>query len=235
MQARIVFVEDDPVIRENYAEVLADEGFMVETFADRGPALARIEEFLPDLVLLDISLGHERDAGFQLCQAVRKISETVPIVFLTSHEKDIDKISGMRLGADDYLLKDISLDYLVVRIDALLKRFRAVKATAHADDIHHVRRGDLLMNTQTTQVRWRHCLVELSLTQFKILLELVLRPGLVKTPSMLMTAANIVVEANTISAHIKGIRKQFRLVDAEFNNLKTEYGRGYRWLEPHET
>ena len=235
MQSRILFVEDDPVIRENYADALEEEGFVVESFSNRLSALRRLQEQLPDLVLLDISLGRERDAGFQLCQDVRKLSETVPIVFLTSHEKDIDKISGMRLGADDYLLKDISLDYLVVRIDALLKRFHAVRSTNNEHyDINHIRRGDLLINTETTQVRWKQNLVDLSLTQFTILLELILRPGQVKSASKLMTAANIVVEANTISAHIKAIRKQFRAVESDFDCLRTEYGHGYRWVEPDE-
>lgn len=233
MQSRILFVEDDPVIRENYSDALEEEGFLVESFSDRLSALKRLKEQLPDLVLLDISLGRERDAGFQLCQDVRKLSESVPVVFLTSHEKDIDKISGMRLGADDYLLKDISLDYLVVRIDALLKRFHAVRTviTEAEDDLNHLRRGDLLINTDSAQIWWKNEAVQLSLTQFNILLELILRPGQVKSASKLMSAANIVVEANTISAHIKAIRKQFKSTDDKFDCLRTEYGHGYRWIE----
>ncbi len=232
MSPRILFVEDDPVIRENYADALEEEGFVVEAYADRPSALLRIKEQLPDLALLDISLGRERDAGFQLCQDIRKLSETIPVVFLTSHERDIDKISGMRLGADDYLLKDISLDYLVVRIDAMLKRIEAVSSVKEGgEDINIMRRGDLVVDTEGAQVWWRENVIDLSLTQFNILLELVLRPGQVKSASKLMSAANIVVEANTISAHIKAIRKQFKNIDTSFECLRTEYGHGYRWVD----
>lgn len=232
MTAQIVFVEDDPVIRENYADVLIEEGFRVDAFADRASALRSLQNHIPDLILLDISLGSERDGGFQLCQDIRKLNETVPIVFLTSHSRDIDKISGMRLGADDYLLKDISLDYLVVRIEALLKRFSIVRSQNDApQDLNLVKRGELIIDTEASRVRWKGQVINLSLTQYDILLELALKPGQVKSPSKLMTAANIVVEVNTISAHIKAIRKEFKLVDPGFDCLKTEYGHGYRWVD----
>jgi len=230
MPARIMFVEDDLVLRGNYADALKSEGFIVETFADRNSALERLQEQQPDLALLDISLGSDREGGFQLCQDIRRINEKIPIVFLTSHEKDADKISGMRMGADDYLVKDISLDYLVVRISALLKRLEVV-GNKEEDDRDVMRRGDLVIDTEGAQVWWKDEIIELSLTQFNILVELVLKPGQVKSASKLMTAANIVVETNTISAHIKSIRKQFKVIDPGFECLRTEYGHGYRWVD----
>lgn len=232
MAARIMFVEDDPVIRENYADALKGEGFIVETFVDRESATTRIKQQLPDLALLDISLGADREGGFRLCQEIRKLSETTPIVFLTSHEKDIDKISGMRLGADDYLVKNISLDFLVVKIDSLLKRLEAVGSKTVEEEKEVLRRGDLVADLDSAQVWWKDELIELSLTQFNILAELIVKPGQVKSASKLMSAANIVVETNTISAHIKSIRKQFKVIDPDFDCLRTEYGHGYRWVDP---
>lgn len=230
MPARIMFVEDDPVLRENYADALKNEGFIVETFFDRASASARLNEQLPDLALLDIALGSDREGGFELCQDIRRISDKTPIVFLTSHEKDADKISGMRLGADDYLVKDISLDYLVVRISSLLKRLEIVGSKVE-EEREVMRRGDLVVDVEGAQLWWKDELIELSLTQFNILVELVVKPGQVKSASKLMTAANIVVETNTISAHIKSIRKQFKVIDDSFDCLRTEYGHGYRWVD----
>lgn len=232
MSARILFVEDDQVLRENYTEVLEEEGFTVHACEDRPTAIELFKSKRPDLVILDISLGRERDGGFQICQDIRSVNQETPIMFLTSHEKDADKISGMRMGADDYLLKDISLDYLVVRIDSMLKRFDKVKSLVSGDqELDLIERGDLHIDVATGRATWRGSVLELSLTQFKILLELVLKPGQVKSATKLMVAADIVVEVNTISAHVKSIRKQFKQLDEEFDCLRTEYGHGYRWLD----
>ena len=122
----IAYVEDDDLIRENYAELLGESGFEVTTYSNPKDALAAFSQKMPHLVLLDITLGRERDAGFQLCSDIRKLSSTVQIVFLTSHDGEIDKVSGLRLGADDYLTKDVSIDYIVVRLEALFRRLEAL-------------------------------------------------------------------------------------------------------------
>ena len=234
MTKSIVFVEDDSVIRENYAEVLSEEGYSVRTYGDRHSALLGLHAGLPDLVILDISLGEERDAGYELCREIRKISNQVPIIFLTSHDRDVDRISGMRLGGDDYLIKDVSLDYLVVRIESILRRFETLRSEGNksaAENTHILRRGELTIDTEKNVVTWKGQLVEMSLTQFSILQELAIRPGQTKSCSKLMSAAKIVVEPNTIAAHIKGLRKKFRMVDPDFDLLRTEYGNGYRWAD----
>jgi len=226
----IVLVEDDPVLRCNFTDLLCSEGFSVESYSDRLSAMEHFKKTLPDIVLLDISLGHETDAGFQICQDLRKQSETVPIVFLTSHVSDFDKISGMRLGADDYLTKDINMDYLIVRIKALLKRRIKLKNSSNEPDSTIIERGDLNVDLGTLKLYWKSSLVELSLTQFWMVHSMASYPGHVRTHAQLMEAASITVEHNTIAAHIKNIRYRFNDIDAEFSSISVERGVGYRWV-----
>ncbi|MCK5889542.1 MAG: response regulator [Methylococcales bacterium] len=234
MLRKIVLVEDDDVVRENYAELLTDEGFNVEAYRNRDDAMACFSQTLPDIVILDISLEEEREGGFQLCMYLRQKSPVLPILFLTSHGSEVDKISGFRLGADDYLTKDISIEYLVVRIEALLRRYETIKTSnilsvsAEASD-HHPQK--LQLDVERLLIFWHGQAIELTLTQFWIVQEL-LRDGCqVKTYQELMNAANIYVEPNTITAHIRTIRSRFKVVDEGFNCIKTERGTGYRWLD----
>jgi len=226
---RILLVEDDKLLRENFTELLRDEGFEIETASDRAEALRAFDRPLPDLVILDIELGRETEAGFLLCSELRKRSETIPILFFTNHESDFDKISGMRLGADDYLTKDISLNYLVVRIKALLRRIACI-AGKRGDSDNEIRRGDLMLNMNTLTVRWKGERLNLSLTQLWMLHALASHPGHVKSYEQLMNASKLTVEPNTIAAHIKNIRKLFQAVDPEFSAIKTERNMGYRWF-----
>ena len=119
MKRRIALVEDDLVILENYADFLSGLGFEVERYPSKVTALRGLLERPPELVLLDISLNGERDAGFVICAQIRRHTPMLPVIFLTSHDAEVDKISGLRLDADDYITKDVSLDYIGVRIEAL--------------------------------------------------------------------------------------------------------------------
>lgn len=228
LMTRILLVEDDPLLRNNFSELLRDEGFDVETCGDSAAALQAFDQPLPDLVILDITLGRETEAGFRLCSELRKRSETVPIIFFTSHTSDFDKISGMRFGVDDYLTKDTSMDYLAVRIKALLRRIETLSANKAESGIE-VSRGDLTLNMSALTARWKGTKLNLSLTQLWMLHALANHPGQVKSYEQLMSAAKITVEPNTIAAHIKNIRKLFLAIDPAFSAIKTERNLGYRW------
>ena len=234
MRKRVFFVEDDDVIRENYAELLADAGFEIEAFGDHHAALACAQESIPDLALLDISMNDERDAGFQLCADLRRLSLELPIIFLSCHDSEYDKISGIRLGADDYLTKDTSLDYLIVRMEALLRRVQILtrKDTGQEREAeNNLVRGSLSIEHGKLAVYWQGQKVDLTLTQFRITQELAAYPNQVKSCAKLMKAADIFVEPNTITAHIKTIRDRFKAIDPGFEFIKTERGCGYRWVE----
>lgn len=229
----IGYVEDNDAIRENYAECFAEAGFKVDAYSDAENSLKAFKKAMPDLLLLDIGLGHQRDAGLQLCLEIRKFNDTVPIIFLTSHDKDYEKISGLRLGADDYITKDADIDYVIVRIETLLRRIAALQ-TANpvvASDDDKDDDSELRLDQSTYQAWWKNHLLDLSLTQFWILDELRKGAGQLCSHSALMKAANIVVEPNTIVAHVKSIRSSFKKIDAEFDNIRTVRGVGYQWLD----
>ncbi len=234
MLREIVLVEDDDVIRENYTELLTDEGFKVKAYRNREEVMQSFSLGLPDIVILDIALEEEREGGFQLCMYLREKSSVLPILFLTSHGSEVDKISGFRLGADDYLTKDISIEYLIVRIEALLRRYERIQNNNLQPAAHTGNSNEsacIHIDTERLLVYWNNQAVDLTLTQYWIVQELLTKPCKVKSYQQLMKAANIYVEANTITAHIKTIRSRFKIHNPDFNCIKTERGIGYRWLE----
>ncbi len=236
MNRQVALVEDDDVIRENYAEILADEGFNVVPLRDRDEALKHFQRELPDVAILDIGLNGDRDGGFRLCADLRRLSVTMPIIFLTSRDEEIDRISGIRVGADDYITKDIGINYLMVRIDALLHRIQSLtqfkKSDSEAEDADPTLIcGSLEIDLVRLLAFWKSKPVDLSLIQLWIVKELASNVGEIKNYNKLMRAAHTCVEPNTISAHIKTIRDQFRSLEADWDCIKTERSAGYRWIE----
>src|SRR6185295_12142783 len=162
MRHRIALVEDDPAIRANYTDVLKKHGYEVTAYADRPGALAAMRSRLPDLVLLDIGLGDDVDGGFKLCQDLRALSATLPVVFLTARDSDFDTVSGLRMGADDYVTKNMSLPHLLARVSALFRRADLAQQPAPDEDL--LTRGPLQLDLQRFSVRWNGREVELTLT-----------------------------------------------------------------------
>ena len=230
MTKTIAIVEDDPDQRANYADAIIAKGYEVTEYDSRGTALAGFERQLPDLVILDIVLGNEVDAGFQLCRDLLTRAPTLPVIFLTERIDEIDKISGLRLGAWDYLPKPISLDYLAERISSLL-RIDEVRTTNQANTSDRSRQfGDLDLDQDALLVSWKGQRINLSGTEFRMLAKLVRRPGHAVSYETLMDATmQSFVTNNTINTHMRNIRKKFQKVDPQFACIKSEYGFGYRW------
>ena len=227
MGKRIAIVEDDETIRQNYRDALARAGYEVETFAARAEAHAAFKKRLPDLAILDIGLGDEIDGGFALCRDLRTLSASLPIIFLSARDSDFDVVSGLRMGADDYVTKDVSMPHLLARIAALFRRMEAMKLPARAEDV--LRRGDVELDINRLLVVWKNTDVVLTVTEFWMVHALVKFPGHVKTRDQLMREAELTVDDNTITSHMKRIRKKFIAVDAAFDAIETVYGMGYRW------
>jgi len=227
MSRRVAIVEDEPAIRDNYADVLRRQGYEVQTYENRPGALAAFQQRLPDLAILDIGLGDDIEGGFELCRELRTLSKSLPIIFLTARESDFDTVSGLRLGADDYLTKDISLTHLTARIAALFRRVEALRSPPDNEDILH--RNKLLIDMQRMHAKWDNQTLDLTLTELWIIHALAKFPGHVKDRDNLMSEANVVVDDSTITSHIKRIRKKFTQLDPKFNAIETVYGMGYRW------
>ena len=229
MKKQIAIVEDEPALRENYAAALARHGYSIKTYGNRKTAMQAFNIRLPDLAIIDISLEDEAEGGFDLCRDLRALSAELPIIFLTARDSELDAVSGLRLGADDFLTKDVSLPHLAARVAALFRRIDALRRPDNAAEI--IRRGPLSIDGEKMQTTWNGSPVTLSLTEFWIVHALARNPGHVKNRQQLMDAANVVLDDNTITSHIKRMRRKFQHVDPTFDAIQTVYGMGYRWVE----
>ena len=229
MAKTIAIVEDDPDQRSNYVDAITRKGYEVNAYSNRDDALSGFDNALPDLVILDIILGDEVDAGFELCRDLLARSPNLPVIFLTERIAEIDKISGLRLGAWDYLPKPISLDYLSEKISSLLRIHEArVQSAAGSTTAKMV--GDMSIDQEALLVSWKDQPINLSGTEFRMLAKLVRVPGHAVSYDTLMNATmQSLVTNNTINTHMRNIRKKFETIDPEFDCIKSEYGFGYRW------
>ncbi|WP_323002180.1 proteobacterial dedicated sortase system response regulator [Denitromonas sp.] len=227
MGRRIAIVEDEAAIRENYSDAFARQGYAVSAYADRPSALAAFRERLPELAIIDIGLGNEPEGGFTLCAELRALSQRLPIIFLTARDSDFDVVSGLRLGADDYLTKDISLPHLLARVAALFRRVDVLAEAKPPEE--HLARGPLQLDISRLSATWQGTPVALTLTEFWMVHTLARHPGHVKNRDQLMADAHLVVDDGTITSHIKRIRKKFTAVDPGFDQIESVYGAGYRW------
>ncbi len=227
MGRRIAIVEDDRTLRENYADVLRRHGYEVSAYPDRPSAMLAFRSRLPDLAVVDIGLGDEIDGGFALCRELRGLSATLPILFLTARDSEFDSVAGLRLGADDYLSKDISLPHLLARIAALFRRVDAGGTDASAEDV--IDRGRLRLDGKRVLATWEGRRVDLTVTEFWIVHALARHPGHVRSREQLMGEAQMVVDDATVTSHVKRIRKKFHSLDPSFDRIESVYGLGYRW------
>jgi two-component system, OmpR family, response regulator ChvI len=225
----IAIIDDEANIRETVAFALRREGYEVQLFADGAEAWTAFESALPDLVILDILMP--RMDGLELCRRTRAASETVPIIFLTSRDDEVDRILGLELGGDDYLVKPFSMRELIARVRVL---FRRAARRAKEPDEHETifRVGSLELDPHRFIVRWKGKPIDLTVTEFLMLQALVKHPGHVKTRQQLTRDGyphDNYVSERTIDSHVKRIRKKFEAVDPQFDRIDTVYGMGYRY------
>lgn len=231
MARKVAIVEDDFDQRENYADALQESGYEVSTYANRKDAYAGMQSDMPDLAILDIMLEDEMDGGFDLCRDLRALSPTLPIIFLTTRNSDIDRVSGLRLDAWDYLTKPLNMQYLSVRINSL---FRIVDSLGrNVDDSPS---SDLLIideleiDEESMAIRWKGHELSLTLTEFWLIESMARHPGHVKTyENMMQITRQSYVERNTINGYIRRIRNKFKEVDPQFKHIQTVFGVGYKW------
>jgi two-component system OmpR family response regulator len=195
--------------------------------------MAALARRLPDLVIIDVGLGDDIEGGFELCRDLRAQSRSLPIIFLTARDSDLDVISGLRLGADDYLTKDISLQHLIARVVALFRRVEALSGGAAKEQT--LERGPLKFSLDRMEVAWKGADVPLTVTEFWIIHSLIKHPGHVRSRQQLMDDANVLVDDQTITSHVKRIRRKFLQADPDFDRLDTVYGAGYRWKPERES
>jgi two-component system OmpR family response regulator len=223
----VAVVEDDAALRDNYLAALRRQGYRVAGFGSRKEALVGFAARFPDLVIIDINLGAEVEGGFDLCRELRARSAQLPIIFLTARDSELDAVSGLRLGADDYLTKRTSLEHVLARVAALFRRIEALRSDP--SEASRLEQGSLVLDRDRMTASWRGAAVPLTLTEFWVVHALAQHPGHVRSREQLMQAANVVLDDGTVTSQIKRIRSKFLAIDPEFAAIQTVYGMGYRW------
>lgn len=232
---KIAVVDDDRNIVTSLRILLESEGFEVTAFHDGEEGLAGIASAKPDLCLFDIKMP--RMDGLELLTRLRETSK-VPVIFLTSKDDEIDQILGFRLGADDYITKPFSQRLLIERIKSVLRRYAPIEhnpaRTGLEDTTHIIQRGPLEMDDNRHICRWNEKALTLTVTEYLLVKCLAITPGYVRTRDQLINAAygeSVYVDDRTIDTHIKRIRRKFKEIDPEFDEIETLYGIGYRYKD----
>ncbi|HET7316373.1 MAG TPA: response regulator transcription factor [Sphingomicrobium sp.] len=230
----IALVDDDRNILTSVSIALQSEGFVTRVYTDAATALKAFADNPPDLGVFDIKMP-QMD-GMELLRRLREFS-SLPVIFLTSKDDELDEALGLAMGADDYITKPFSQRLLLARIRAILRRQEFAKTeaipTAESEPELLVR-GRLSMDPARHKVKWDSKDVTLTVTEFLILEALAQRPGVVKNRNQLLDIAyqeDVYVDDRTIDSHIKRIRRKFRAVDSGFDAIETLYGVGYRFEE----
>ena len=231
--AKIAIVDDDQNILASISIALEAEGFETFKYADGEQALGGLQKHAVDLIVLDIKMP--RMNGMELLSQLRKQS-SLPVIFLTSKDDEIDELLGLKMGADDYITKPFSVRLLIERIRALLRRIDLLTTDGEKTDTSKagIIRGDLMLDAARHICTWRGKTVSLTVTEFLILASLANRPGHVRSRDQLLDAAydeQTYVDDRTIDSHIKRMRKKFRILDPNFAKIETLYGIGYRYKE----
>ncbi len=228
MPRRIAIIEDEPSISDNLRDALSRHGFEVTAYLDRESAQKGLDGRLPDLAIVDIGLGDEPEGGFELCRWLRSRAPSLPILILSARDSEIDIVSGLRLGADDYVTKNVSLPHLLARVTALFRRADLAAQANTAEDV--LERGPLRLNLQRFEASWAGTPVQLTVTEFWMLHALARHPGHVKDRDALMREASMVVDDHTVTSYVKRMRRKFEAVDPGFDAIETVYGLGYRYV-----
>ena len=227
---RIAVVDDEPDLRETLSFAIKREGYLCDCYKDGLQALDIFQKNMPDLVILDVSMpGMD---GLELCRNIRKISENVPVLFLSSKDEEIDRIIGLEIGGDDYMCKPFSVRELMVRIKVLFRRQRARSVDGKSSSVYIL--GDLTLDSEKYLALWRNLTLDLTVTEFLLLKSLSQASGYVKTREVLMGLVYPVgtyVSSRTIDTHIKRLRKKIQNRDKSFDEIETVYGLGYRYKQ----
>ena len=230
MKQTIALIDDDRNILTSISIALEKEGFKVQTYLDGESALIGLTRQPPDLAVIDIKMP--KMDGEELLKKLRK-KTTLPVIFLTSKDDEIDELLGLKLGADDFVKKSggFSIKVLIERIRVQLRKKNLNSVEETKNIISH---GKLKLDPSQLECEWdgKQLPDKLTTTEFLIVQELAKRPGIIKERSQLMDIAyreDTDIEDRTIDSHVKRIRKKFKRVDQNFSAIETRYGSGYRW------
>lgn len=227
-QTKVLIVEDEPAIADTLQYALETEGFVPVLTPTGHEALAQIDADGIDLIILDIGLPDIN--GIELCKLIRQKS-SVPIIFLTARNDEVDRVVGLEIGGDDYVVKPFSPRELTARIKAVLRRTQANSPSAAASV------AVWQVNNAKRRISYFGCVLDLSRTEFELLNTFIRRPGRVFTRDQLMASVWDEPEASmdrTVDAHIKNLRAKLKAVKPDLDPIVTHRGTGYALREDRE-
>ncbi len=221
--ARILIIEDEPSIAENLRFALNRDGHETHLVALGADGLHFLRDAAVDLVILDVGLPDM--TGFEVCRRLRGFSE-VPVIFLTARGEEIDRVVGLEIGADDYVVKPFSLRELMARVQAILRR-RALPASAPPSAVAS---AGLTLDEARAQVTYYDQVLELTRYEYLLIKLLQERPGRVFSRAQIMDAIWPATSGSgdrTVDAHIKTLRAKLKVIMPSAEPLKTHRGLGY--------
>jgi len=224
MSPLILVVDDEPKVARLARDYLEKNGFRVLTASDGQSALTTARREKPDLVILDLMLP--QIDGREVCRILRRESD-VPIIMLTALSEEIDQVTGLEIGADDYITKPFSVRALVARVRALLRRTRGeIKAP------NIIRAGGLEIDSEKYSVTFNGTPIKLTPNEFKLLYLLASHPGQTLTREQLLDDLHGAASSmdRSVDSHIKNLRKKLETASGK-SMIETVYGIGYRFIE----
>lgn len=227
MTEKILLVDDEEAIIESIEFALRQEGFEVVKASDGQEALQKVQLEKPNLLVLDLMLPEI--SGLEVCRILRRERNEVPIIMLTAKGEEIDRVIGLEVGADDYLVKPFSLRELTARIRALLRRSKPTDTESGNIEIHQYQ--DLVMNLTEHKVTVKGKLVELSPKEFKILAMLMSSPNKVFSREDLLEQVwglDFYGDTKTVDVHIRWLREKIEGDASNPQYVQTVRGFGYR-------
>ena len=226
MQPTVLVVDDDPHIRQLLSFALGKAGMRAVEAEDGEAALEAVAAHAPALVVLDINMP--RMDGLEVCRRLRAQGD-LPILFLSSRDDEIDRVVGIELGADDYVVKPFSPREVVARVTAILRR-TAAKAPAAPEPAGAVQRGRLSLDPEGWRARWGEAEVPLTVTEFGILRALAGAPGRVFTRDNLIDSLHgpgFAITDRTVDSHVRNLRAKFAAAGGS-DVIETRAGVGYQ-------
>lgn len=228
---RILLVDDEPLITDSLTYSLRREGFEVQTSADGAGALDAFQDFLPDLVVLDLMLPGM--SGLEVCRRLRAFS-AIPVIMLTARSEEIDRVLGLEVGADDYLAKPFSFRELLARIRAILRR---IELDRQAAQMQSVELGGLALDPVARRASKGGAELQLSAREFDLLALLMKNAGRALSREELLNQVwgeDWIGDPRTLDVHVRWLRLKIEEDPASPVYVQTVRGHGYRFAGPEE-
>jgi DNA-binding response OmpR family regulator len=229
-QIKVLVAEDDINIRMGLVDTLESEGYGVSQAKDGKMAMQLFDKDCFDLVLLDVMMPEK--SGYDVCRDIRAINEDIPIIMLTAKGEEIDKVVGLKLGADDYITKPFGIHELLARISAVLRRSKRGKNKDKEISDQPFMFGEFEVNPKTYKINKEETIIDISERELKLICHFHVHPGEVLSRDNILNAIwgiDYLGTTRTLDQHIAQLRKKIEIDPSNPMLITTVHGVGYRY------